>query len=141
MSAALRYRHLLQVLGLLFFFTPLAFAWQALGLPMGSTVADLFLWEPTHTAYQAMIGAIYTVWGAFLLAAARDVERHDLFVLFTIVGNLAHVAVMAVLALTREGQLVHLVGDVLLLGVLSGVIAWARAAARSQAAGRGAITR
>ncbi len=72
-----------------------------------------WLWEPSQPDYEGMIGAIYAGFALVLLWAARDPIRHIVIVYAYIVSSIFHGSFMAYLALSQEGEIVHLYGDIL----------------------------
>lgn len=79
----------------------------------GGIIGKLFAWGDHGQHYGAMIAGIYFTWGWFLVAASRHPTRHGLFIEFTIVANLVHMGLMAVMALKDPAQhFAHLYGDV-----------------------------
>ena len=92
----------------------------------GSVIAALGRWHPFNKAYEIMIATVYIVWGIMLWRASKNPSDHKSLIEFTIWGNLAHAAVMLALALLLEGELIHAIGDVLILGLVGGVLLWLR---------------
>ena len=92
----------------------------------GTILGRLLLWQPYHKAYESMIIALYIVWGVMLWVASKNPAQNKVFIDFTILANLAHAIVMFIAALAMEGELLHMVGDVLLLLIVSGVLLWLR---------------
>jgi hypothetical protein len=72
-----------------------------------------WIWEPPQPAYEGMIGAIYVGFSLALLWAAKDPIRHIVIVYGFILSSIFHGGLMAYLAVTQEGALAHLYGDVL----------------------------
>lgn len=78
-----------------------------------STFGRLAAWSDSEGhEYVLMMSAIYIVWGAYVWAAAKDPVDNRLMVEFTIVGNFAHMAVMALMAILDPTHTAHLLGDV-----------------------------
>ncbi len=92
----------------------------------GSLIASLLRWQPYNAAYFGMLVTIYTVWGIFLWKASRNPKEQILFIDFTIWANLAHAGIMLVFAIYREGELIHVVGDVAVLVLIAAVLYWLR---------------
>lgn len=92
----------------------------------GELLAKLLRWKPYNAAYEGMLTAIYVVWGIMLWRASGHPREHRSLIDFTIWGSLAHTAVMFVGALVLEGELIHAVSDVVLLGGVAGVLLWLR---------------
>jgi len=77
-----------------------------------------------HPAYERMIIAIYFALGLCLVPTAFDPERHVMLIDFTILSSLLHGAVMTYDSFVQEHEMIHLVGDVPILFVLSAVLLW-----------------
>lgn len=92
----------------------------------GSLLGALLRWSPYHKAYEGMIVAIYAVWGIFLWRASNSPAENKLLIDFTIWANLAHALEMLVAALVLEGESMHFIGDVLMVGLVAGVLYWLR---------------
>lgn len=92
----------------------------------GSLVGALLRWSPYHKAYEGMIVAIYAVWGVFLWRASHSPVENGSLIDFTIWANLAHAVEMLVAAFVLEGESIHLMGDVLVVGLVAGVLYWLR---------------
>lgn len=92
----------------------------------GGLLAQLLRWKPHNLAYESMLTAIYVVWGIMLWRAAENPQEHRSLIDFTIWGNLAHAVVMLVGAFAFEGESLHAVSDVVLLGAIVGVLYWLR---------------
>jgi hypothetical protein len=71
-----------------------------------------------------MIMAIYATLEVFLLAAARNPERHTSLIGFTIWSSIVHGAVMAVQAMANPEHSGHLLGDVPALFIVAAVLGW-----------------
>ena len=69
-------------------------------------------WHVGHSDYQMMIVGVYATLGVFLILAARDPLANLSLIWFTVWSSVVHGGVMAVQAMTQEGKLGHLVGDV-----------------------------
>ena len=90
-----------------------AFVVVAAEIPLGHQLEAMTQWGEHGRAYELMITSIYTVWGAYLWAAARSPREHRLFLSFTVTANLVHFTVMLLGGILMEGEHLHLVGDVL----------------------------
>lgn len=78
-----------------------------------SAVGKLVAWSHHGgSEYAIMIAVIYIVWGVYVVAASNDPIRHRLIIEFTIIGNLAHMTAMAIMAIADHQHRAHLVGDV-----------------------------
>ncbi|OAA79106.1 hypothetical protein LEL_02592 [Akanthomyces lecanii RCEF 1005] len=85
-----------------------------LRVPLPPTLEALLRWGPGGgEQYEEMIGAIYIVWGIFLLRASSDPWGNALFLDFTVWANVAHIGLMTLMAVVNEGDRIHLVGDLL----------------------------
>lgn len=115
-------------------FFAFGFLISAFDLDFGQTFMGLIRWgDGDARHYELMIEVIYLVWGAYLWVAVGDPSRHWLLLDFTLVANVAHFSLMAVLAMLDHHEHQHLAGDVLLgmLGLMTFAPAWL--AVRSQA--------
>ncbi len=92
----------------------------------GSLLGALLRWSPYHKAYEGMIVAVYSVWGIFLWRVSNSPAEHKSLIDFTIWANLAHAVEMLVAAFVLEGESIHVIGDVLMLGLVAGVLYWLR---------------
>ncbi len=77
-----------------------------------------------HPAYERMIIAIYFALGICLVPTALNPERHVMLIDFTILSSLLHGAVMTYDSFVQEHEMMHLVGDVPVLFILTGVLIW-----------------
>lgn len=75
--------------------------------------------------YILMLAAIYIVWGAFVWRAASDPLANASMIQFTIAGNLTHMGVMALMAITDGSHTLHLAGDVPFGIILPVALLWA----------------
>ncbi len=105
----------LQLFGVVFIvgIYPLTIVW-----PSG------WAWHAGQSEYLQMIMAIYATLGVFLILAARDPERHQSLISFTIWSSIAHGATMAVQSLANTQHIGHLYGDVPALFVIAAVLGW-----------------
>lgn len=92
----------------------------------GSLLGALLRWGPYHKAYEGMIVAVYSVWGIFLWRASNSPLENKSLIDFTIWANLAHAVEMLVAAFVLEGESIHVMGDVLMVGLVAGVLYWLR---------------
>lgn len=92
----------------------------------GTLLAAIFRWQPFNPAYECMILGIYVVLGAQLWRAAADPPQHRSLIDFGIGMNVVHAVIMAGFALTVHAERVHLVGDIALLAIVIGALAWVR---------------
>lgn len=92
----------------------------------GGTLGKLGAWSDHEGhEYILMLAAIYIVWGAFVWRAARDPLANASMIQFTIAGNLSHLGVMALMAITDDTHTTHLAGDVPFGLILPLVLLWA----------------
>ena len=80
-------------------------------------------WHTGHSDYQMMLVGIYATLGVFLIGAARDPLRHVSLIWFAVWSSVVHAAIMGVQAVTRPGQMGHLVGDVPALLIVAVLLA------------------
>ena len=80
--------------------------------------------------YLQMICGIYAVLGIFLIAAARDPDRHRSLVSFTIWSSVVHAAIMAAQAIYDGHEIGHLIGDVPALLLVAAVLWYLMPSAR-----------
>jgi hypothetical protein len=92
----------------------------------GSLIGMLLRWEPYNKAYEGMIVTIFVVWGIMLWQASKNPSEHKSLIDFTIWGNLAHAGMMLVASLLIKGEVIHAVGDVLVLALIGLVVLWLR---------------
>lgn len=76
-------------------------------------------WGSAGSHYLHMILVVYAVLGIFLILAAREPAAHRSLLLFTAWSSAAHGGLMAVQALTLDGQHLHLTGDVPAMWILA----------------------
>lgn len=103
---------------ILFLFTPIFFlTLLALGNPDNSLLQVLkpdirgeYKWD-----FELMFATIYFIWAIFLWKASSNPQKHMLFIDFSIWTNVAHGVVMILIGILREGELVHLLLDSLVL--------------------------
>ena len=88
-------------------------------------------WHVGHSDYQMMIVGFYATLGVFLLLAARDPLANRSLIWFAVWSSVVHAAIMAVKAVTRPGQLGHLVGDVPALFIVAAALAMLTPRSRS----------
>lgn len=103
----------LIVIGLIFVvgFYPLTRVW-----PAGWT------WGHGSSHYLAMIIGLYATLGVFLLMATRDPLANRSLIWFTAVSSVVHAVIMAVQALSDDGERGHLWGDVPALLIVAAVL-------------------
>jgi len=77
-----------------------------------------------HPAYERMIVAIYFSLGVCLVPAALNPQQNVLLIDFTILSSVLHGTVMTYDSFAQPHEMTHLIGDVPLLFVLAGVLAW-----------------
>jgi hypothetical protein len=77
-----------------------------------STLGSLIMWGHGGRAPPLMLVAINVVIGVVLFRSAADPLRHQSAIDLALAINTAHMATMAVLAVTEPHELIHLVGDV-----------------------------
>lgn len=128
--ARLKYLRLaLRLVGLAFTFGiyPLTMIW-----PSG------WAWHTGHTShYLQMILGIYATLGIFLLIASREPLEHLSLIWFTVWSSVVHAAIMAAQALANPEHIGHLWGDVLVLFLVAGILAFLTPrGADAQAVGR-----
>ncbi len=80
-------------------------------------------WHVGHSDYPLMIVGIYATLGVFLILAARNPYAHLSLIWFTVWSSVVHGSIMTVQALTRPGQIGHLVGDVPALFIIAILLA------------------
>jgi len=80
-------------------------------------------WHVGHSDYQMMIVGFYATLGVFLILAARDPLASLSLIWFAVWSSVVHAAIMAVKAVTRPGQMGHLVGDVPALFIVAAALA------------------
>jgi len=99
--------------------------------PIGLIWPSGWVWHGGHGQYYLqMICGIYAVLGVFLIAAARDPDRHQSLVSFTIWSSIVHAAIMTVQAIYDGHELGHLAGDVPALLLVAAVLSYLLPAAR-----------
>jgi uncharacterized protein DUF6632 len=81
-------------------------------VPQDSTLGSLTMWGHGGRAVVLMLVAINLVIGITLFRSAGDPLRHRSAIDLALAINTAHMAMMAVLAVTEPHALIHLVGDV-----------------------------
>ena len=81
------------------------------------------IWDRVHDHVAPMLFAVYFVWSAFLLRAARDPAAHATFLDFTMWANLAHVLVMLPMAVAESQYRSKLLTDIPFLLLLVGALA------------------
>src|SRR5690242_13265481 len=85
----------MKLVGLLFIgFFAFAFVASGAGITHPAWLYKLVGWGIARNPEDQMLSAIYVVWGAYLLVAARRPRGSLVFVDFTIVANAAHMATM-----------------------------------------------
>ena len=86
-----------------------------------------FRWESPsqHPAYEHMIWAMFAANGIALLMAVKDPLRNRIIIDFTIISMTLHGLVMAYDAIAM-GEMMHLVGDVPALLLISVIFIWLR---------------
>jgi hypothetical protein len=77
-----------------------------------STLGSLIMWGHGGRAVVLMLVAVNLVIGIALFRSASDPLRHRSAIDLALAINTAHMATMAVLAVTEPQGLIHLVGDV-----------------------------
>lgn len=90
---------------------------QVIDYSWGRVLIRLVRWGHLHGGgemYELMIATIYIVWGIFIVKAAKQPLNNKIFMDFTMFGNIAHFGVMFIMGIVIEGELLHLVGDVLM---------------------------
>lgn len=95
--------------------------WDVSMVPFLDYRGTSYAWD-----FELMFTAIFMVWGAYLWMAAKEPQKHRLFIDFTIAATLAHIATMLVIALVRSEDLWHLLGDALALSVPVALVSLAR---------------
>jgi hypothetical protein len=111
----------LTAVGYLVFFIPnliLAATHHVGTLP--PMLARLFDWGQGGDAVAVMFSTVYVVWAIFLFRSARDPSANRVFLDFNLTANVAHFAVMLVMAVTMPDEHEHIAG-VFALGVISTV--------------------
>jgi FtsH-binding integral membrane protein len=78
---------------------------------------------PHQSDYFMMIVGLYATLGVFLLNAARNPRANLSLIWFAVWSSVVHAAIMAVKAVTRPGQMGHLVGDVPALFIVAAALA------------------
>lgn len=104
-----------------------AFVGVALALDLaivsdGTFLEWFFFWHPRNISYELMLIAMLGAWGVFLWRAARDPQDHRFFIDFSLLFLGLHALVMAYTAVVVEGEIHHLITDVLLLAVMAVVL-------------------
>jgi hypothetical protein len=81
-----------------------------------------------HTAgrsyYLEMIIGIYATLGIFLILAARDPLKNLSLIWFTVWSSVVHGGIMAIQSFDGMHNMGHLYGDVLILFIVAGVLAF-----------------
>jgi len=80
-------------------------------------------WHVGHSDYPMMIVGIYATLGVFLILAARDPLANLSLIWFTVWSSAVHGAIMTVQAVTQQGQMGHLAGDVPALFIVAVALA------------------
>lgn len=80
-------------------------------------------WGHGSSHYLAMIIGLYATLGVFLLMAVRDPLANRSLIWFTAVSSVVHAVIMAVQALSDDGERGHLLGDVPALLIVAAVLA------------------
>src|SRR5262249_20384211 len=79
-------------------------------------------WHGGHGLYYLqMICGVYAVFGAYLIAAARNPSEHRSLISFTVWSSFVHASIMAVQAIYDGHEIRHLAGDVPALLLAAGV--------------------
>jgi hypothetical protein len=65
--------------------------------------------------FELMFMVIFLVWGWYLWKASFEPKKHSLFIDFSIWANIAHGLTMILIGLLREGELIHLLKDSVVL--------------------------
>jgi len=92
--------------------------------PIGLIWPSGWVWHEGHGQYYLqMICGIYATLGIFLIAAARDPQRHQSLISFTIWSSVVHAAIMAAQAIYDGREIGHFAGDVPAL-LLVAVVLW-----------------
>ena len=95
------------------------------------------IWDRVTHHVAPMLFAIYIVWSAYLLRAARDPARYASFLDFTLWANLAHAAVMAPMAIADPMYHSKLLTDIPFILLLCGALAIWRPSRRRNGAAPG----
>ena len=90
-------------------------------LPFLEYRGDAYAWD-----FELMFTAIFMVWGSYLWIASKEPLRHRLFVDFTIVATVAHIAAMLVIGFIRTTDLTHLLIDAVMLSIPTALVIYAR---------------
>ncbi len=81
-------------------------------LPFLEYRGSAYAWD-----FELMFTAILIVWGSYLWIASKEPQQHRLFVDFTIVATIAHIAAMLVIGFIRTADLTHLLMDAVALSM------------------------
>lgn len=110
-----RLRSTLLQIGMVFLFGlyPLTIIW-----PSG------WAWHTGQSEYLQMILAIYATLGVFLILASRDPLANRSLIWFTVWSSVVHGVVMAAQAVVYPEHIGHLWGDVPVLFLAAGVLAF-----------------
>ncbi len=100
----------------------------------GSLLAPFVRWHPFHKGYELMIIVIYSVWGPYMLQAAKNPSENRLFIDFTCFANLAHFALMFVLGALDPHEHQHMFSDTGALGVCSIILLFGKGAISKEVA-------
>lgn len=82
---------------------------------------DTYAWD-----FELMFTAIFLVWGWYLWVASREVQKHRLFVDFTIAATAAHIGAMLVIGFVRPADLHHLLVDAVALAIPTTLVLYER---------------
>ncbi len=90
-------------------------------LPFLEYRGEAYAWD-----FELMFTAIFVVWGSYLWIASKEPQQHRLFVDFTIVATIAHIAAMLVIGSIRTADLTHLLIDAVALSIPTALVVYAR---------------
>lgn len=108
--------HILKLFALIFWWLSFIFVATLLTADYPNTIfqhtvrGQEYRWD-----YEAMFTAVYFVWGIFAWKAAKNPEKHILFINFTIWANIFHAIVMTIVGVFRPGEFYHLLTDSLVI--------------------------
>ncbi|MEM9409108.1 MAG: DUF6632 domain-containing protein [Acidobacteriota bacterium] len=94
--------------------------------PLGMVWPSGWIWHGGEGSYYLqMIAGVYFVLGLFLMAAARNPEKHHSLISFTVWSSVVHAGIMAIQAIGDHHETGHLMGDVpalVLVAVVLGLL-------------------